>query len=201
MFSPPTGDTANGGHGPIGNMIDGIPCQVEMSNNYHIHIFLGVVVNGQQYALPVGTGTDAPRIDANGDSPSANSCFYYTHTHDATDVVHVESYNGGVSEPEPKDSKFTLGNYFDIWGIKLSYNGWNQVGTFGQFSGPMQVVTSGQVFRGVLGGGNSTVPESDLTPYLQDPNQIALYSHEVIWIMIGPQFPSTLPSVHFFEQF
>ena len=177
-----------------------------MSGNYHIHIFVGVVVNGEQpqaqYALPVGTGAVEPAIDGHGDSPSATQCFYFTHTHDATGVVHIESDNGGVVDYPPEDTKYNLGPWFAVWGINVSYNGWNQFGTFGQYSGPMEVLTSGQVFRGVLNaGGDSTVPESALTPYIGDPNQIPLYSHEVIWFLIGPHFPSSLPSVRFWEQF
>lgn len=173
-----------------------------MSGNYHIHIFVGVVVNGQQYALPVGTGAVEPAIDTHGDSPSATQCFYFTHTHDSTDVVHIESDNGGVAEPIPNDTKYQLGQWFSVWGINVSYNGWNQFGTFGQFGGPMEVLTSGQVFRGVVSSNDSaTVPETTLTPYFGDPNQIPLYSHEVIWFLIGPQYPASLPSVRFWEQF
>lgn len=201
MFSPATGDTSAGGHGPIGNVVAGLPCEVEMSNNYHIHVFVGVIVNGQQYALPVGTGAVEPTSDHNKDSPSATQCFYFTHTHDSTGVVHIESDNGGVPDSPPMDTKYTLGQWFQVWGINVSYMGWNQFGQFGQYSGPMEVLTSGQVFRGVLSGQNSTVPESDLTPYVGDPNQIPLYSHEVIWFLIGPQYPASLPSVRFFEQF
>ena len=170
-----------------------------MSDNYHIHVFIGVVVNGQQYALPVGTGTDKPAIDSQGDSPSANSCFYFTHTHDSTGVVHIESDNNGLAEYPPSDSKFSLGQYFAVWGINVSYAGYGQFGQFGQFSGPMEILTSGQQYRHSTT--SSTVSESLLTPYIGDPNQMQLYSHEVIWFLIGPQFPASLPSVHFYEDF
>jgi hypothetical protein len=130
-------------------------------------------------------------------------CFYFTHTHDSTGVVHIESDNGGVAEPVPNDSKFVLGQYFQVWGINASCPGQMPgcMGQLGPYSGPMEILTSGPVFRGYGANQNSDTPETDLQPYYGDPNFIPLYSHEVIWFLIGPNYPSTLPSVHFIEQY
>jgi len=201
-FQPNVGDTNSGGHGPDNTSVDNVPCEPMMSNNYHIHVFIGIYYQGQELALPTATGIVEPQIDAVGDDNTGTQCFYFTHTHDSTGVLHVESDNGGVVESPPNDSKFVLGQYFQVWGINVSSTGWNQFGQFGSYNGPMEILTSGQVFRGdTTGNATSKVPESDLTPYYGDPNQIPLWSHEVIWFLIGPNYPSKLPSVNFDEQY
>ncbi len=193
MFNPAIGDTSSGGQGPINTSFDNIPCEEYMSNNYHIHVFVGLYVNGQEVAIPTGTGVIQPAIDQYGDSPNGTSCFYFTHTHDSTGVVHIESDNGGIDESPPNDSKFVLGQWLSIWGITVNAM------QFGQFSGPVEVLTSGQVYRG--GGPASTIAESDLTVWQGDPNQIPLYSHEVIWFLVGPNYPASLPDIHFWEEY
>ena len=193
MFSPAIGDTSTGGHGPDNNVTGGFPCQPYMSDNYHIHVFVGLYVNGQEYAIPTGTGVVEPNIDSNGDSPSGTQCFYYSHTHDSTGVVHIEDPNGNVPDVPPMDSKYVLGQWFQVWGITVSNS------QFGPFSGPVEVLTSGQQYRG--GGPDTDVPENTLTVWNGDPNQIPLYSHEVIWFLVGPNYPASLPAVHFAEQY
>ncbi len=204
-FNPPSqyGDTPSGGHGPIGNVVDNVPCEVEMSNNYHIHVFIGIYYNGQEIALPTGTGVVEPVIDSYGDDNYGTQCFYFTHTHDSTGVVHVESDNGGVVEPTPTDSKFVLGQYLQVWGITATCPTGvpGCMGQFGPFNGPIEVFTSGQVYRGSHTPGWPVTKEQDLTPWYGDPNSIPLYSHEVIWFLIGPNYPSTLPGVKFAEEF
>jgi hypothetical protein len=88
---------------------------------------------------------------------------------------------------------YSTQNLFDIWGITVNAN---QVG---QFSGPVQVVTSGQVYRG--GPGNGVVYRSMYTPWTGDPNAIPLYSHEVIFLEVGPTYPTTLPNVIFYSEY
>ncbi len=61
-------------------------------------------------------------------------------------------------------------------------------------------MTSGQQYRGGSEWQHGR-DVKDLTPYLGDPNSIPLYSHEVIWFLIGPQLPASLPNVHFYEEF
>ncbi len=201
-FQPNVGDTNVGGHGPVNTSIDNVPCEPVMSNNYHIHVFVGIYYQGQELALPTATGIVEPEIDSLGDDNYGTQCFYFTHTHDSTGILHIESDNAGVVETVPKDSHFALGQYFQVWGVSVSYSGWNLFGQFGPYGGPMEVLTSGQVFRGDTSGkAGATVPESDLTPYYGDPNQIPLWSHEVIWFLIGPPYPTSLPSVHFAEEF
>ena len=185
MFTPTEGDTASGGQG---SPIDGITCDPTMSNNYHVHIFLGVYVNGTQMALPIAIGMENPGAPSGGFINSA-SCFYHIHTHDSSGIVHVE-------DPDPNNvpitgTMYTLQNVLDVWGITASAN------NFGQFKGPVEVFTSGQVFRGA-DANSGVVPASDLTYWGSDPNTVPLYSHEVIIVEVGPTYPTSLPGVFFY---
>ncbi len=192
MFTPAVGDTPSGGHGPVGTQIDNAQCQVSMSDNYHIHVFIGIYVNGTEYALPRGIGVADP-VNPNDTAINyATNCFYFTHTHDSTGVLHVEDFNGGVLDTPPMNSLYISKTIFDVWGITVTGS------NFGQFGGPLTVYTSGQQYRGDQSG--STISTRTLTPWLGDPNQIPLYSHEVIWFFIGTP-PPTLPNIHFYEEY
>src|SRR5689334_17489243 len=47
-FTPVDGDASAGGNGQT---VDGIPCLPTMAeSNYHIHVFLGIIVNGRELA-------------------------------------------------------------------------------------------------------------------------------------------------------
>lgn len=174
-----------------GDTIDQAQCQVTMSENYHIHVFIGIYVNGQEYALPRGIGVSDPSNPNDASIDYATHCFYFTHTHDSTGVVHIEDPNVGGATVQ--QSIYNLKTIFDVWGITVNN------AQFGQFTGPVQVYTSGQQYRG--GGPNTTIPENTLQPYFGDPNGIQLYSHEVIWFLVGPNYPSSLPAVHFYQEY
>jgi hypothetical protein len=187
MFTPPSGDTPSGGNG---GPVDGITCDPVMSDNYHVHVFVGIYVNGTQLALPIALGMVNPGAPLNGFINTAQ-CFYHIHTHDSSGIVHVE-------DPDPNGvprtgTLYTLKNVLDVWGITV--NG-TQVG---QFQGPVVVLTSGQVYRGDQNGGE--VPSSTYTFYGGDPNGIPLYSHEVIWLLVGPTYPASLDGISFYTEF
>jgi hypothetical protein len=205
--SPPTYDgdlrstdpgarLGGGGQGPTGNKIDNISCDTTMPNTYHIHAFVGLYVNGTEYALPDAIGMD----HALGDQYDKYSgwynqeiyavCFYHVHTHDASGMVHMESAN---SVPI-STVLFYLGNLFDIWGVKVTSS------QFGPYSGTVTVYTSGH---------SAVVPCSSTTTCEVGANQyklwtgtaasVPLYSHEVVWIEVGSGNPSPLhlPGVSF----
>jgi hypothetical protein len=67
---------------------------------YHVHAELFVYVNGKQITVPANFG-----IDPQGRFIAP------VHTHDTTGIIHMES-----TKPYP----FTLGEAFDIWGVKFS---------------------------------------------------------------------------------
>jgi hypothetical protein len=187
MFTPASGDTASGGNG---SLVDGISCDPTMSNNYHIHVFVGFFINGVQYAMPIALGMVNPAAPVNGYVSSA-TCFYHIHTHQSSGVVHIE-------DPDPSGaprtaSLYTLKDFFDVWGITVDRS------HVGPFSGPLLVVTSGQVYTGSQN--NGVVPSSTYHFYGGDPNAIPLYSHEVIWLLVGPNYPPSLDGVSFYTQY
>jgi hypothetical protein len=188
QFSPVDGDTLTGGSG---QPIDGITCQKTMSNNYHVHVYVGIYVNGVHYALPDTIGMKHPQIEPPDGFTKYANCFYDLHTHDASGYVHVESID--PNHVPIQGTIYTLQNLFDVWGITVNAN---QVG---QFTGPVQVVTSGQVYRG--GPDNAVVYRSMYSTWTGDPNTIPLYSHEVIFLMVGPTYPTILPNVVFYSEY
>ena len=187
MFVPHDGYTGKYNGQPI----DGIGCAPTMSQVYHVHAFVGVYVNGVQYAIPDTVGMFKPNPHAiNGFTASAQ-CYYDVHTHDASGIVHVES-DDPLHVPIT-GSLFTTQQLFDEWGIKVDS------GRFGPFKGPVQVYTSGQVYRG--GPGNGVVYRSAYTLWTGDPNQVQIYSHEAIFFEVGPTYPPVLPNIIFYSEY
>lgn len=201
------GATAQGGG--QGAVVDGIPTATTMSNEYHVHAFLGLYVNGQEIAIPDGIGMINPFGDFQATDPSgctggANNfecyadAFYYIHTHDASGEIHLEApstnpcgVQNGVYVGPCNYSLFTFGQLLDIWGISLTAN------NFGPFAGPVQIYTSPIKYVPCPGAGACYTPSNTYSLYTGDPTQIALYSHSVIWILVGSGNPtgSSLPNI------
>ncbi|MDQ6826703.1 MAG: hypothetical protein M3Z14_05835 [Candidatus Eremiobacteraeota bacterium] len=95
----PQGDTQRGGQG---SPVDGIKCDTAEFATLHVHGHLALFVRGKQIQIPKFVGF------ARQTSPP---CLYWVHTHDAAGIIHIES---------PVVQPFTLGNFFDIWGMDLS---------------------------------------------------------------------------------
>ncbi len=66
----------------------------------HVHAHLDVAADGRVPYVPPGIG-----IDAQG------RFIAELHTHDASGIIHVES---------PSTRPFTLGQFFDVWGLRLT---------------------------------------------------------------------------------
>lgn len=66
----------------------------------HIHQHLDISINGKPVLVPAGIGIEG-----------ASQLIAPVHTHDGTGVIHVES---DVTQD------FTLGNFFDIWGVRFT---------------------------------------------------------------------------------
>jgi hypothetical protein len=66
----------------------------------HIHAHLYVVVNGKIYPVPALIGINVQQ-----------RFIAELHTHDVTGIIHVES---------PTVRTFTLGDFFDVWGLRFS---------------------------------------------------------------------------------
>jgi hypothetical protein len=91
----PAGSTSTGG---TGSPVDGLICAPNMSELYHVHSHLAIFKDGQWLALPANVGI-------------LSQCNYEMHTHDQTGIIHIET---------PTFKRFTLGQFFDIWGQPLS---------------------------------------------------------------------------------
>lgn len=137
-------DTAQGGRGQD---VDGVPCQTSEGVQLHIHTHLALFVKGAQVQIPQEIGM-AP-------TPQGG-CLYWIHTHDASGVIHVES--GSISAPN--GGPFTLGMFFDIWGVPVSREG------VGPFKGPVTAFVNS-------------------TPYDGDIRAIPLRSHQRITLEVG----------------
>ena len=56
--------------GGQGNPVDGVPSAATMSDNYHVHAFLGLFVNGTEITIPDAVGF----VNPFGDYPTTDAC-------------------------------------------------------------------------------------------------------------------------------
>lgn len=207
FFKPIDGDSTSGGHGPLGSSLNGIACDSSMANSgYHVHFFLGIIVNGRQYALPDGVGlADPKQVEITYGVPNQeeyvvpppgqkSGCYYRLHTHDPSGVVHAELPNPSGTL-KVQNSYVKLGQFFSVWGHKVTTT------SFDTFGGPVTVITSGQRYQG--GTSSGEIYKSSYTRYTGDPNLIPIYSHEVIWLEVGSgnPSPSQLPNIVFYQEY
>ncbi len=97
-----------------GETVNGIQCQAGEKTVVHVHTHLTIFVNGKARVIPYGIGIPGFQATPSAAGPfvSTGSCFYWLHVHAEDGIVHVES-------PSTSQS-FTLGDFFDEWGIPLS---------------------------------------------------------------------------------
>jgi hypothetical protein len=187
QFNPVDGNTGSFNGQPV----DGVTCAPTMSNNYHVHVFVGVYVNGVHYAIPDTIGMFHPQPEPTDHFTKYAHCYYDVHLHDASGIVHVES-----TDPNHVPITGTIYNtkqLFDEWGITVDGS------HFGPFTGSVLVYTSGQLYRG--GPGNGVVHRSTYTQWTGDPNAIPLYSHEAMFFEVGPNYPTVLPNIIYYAEF
>lgn len=135
----------------------GLPASASMAANLHHHDLLQIYVDGKPVTVPAQVGID-------------EQAGYLTslHTHDTSGIIHVES---------PEQRSFTLGEFFDVWGVRLSAT---CVGSY-------------------CPDGNSTLRAFvNGTPYTGDPRTISLTQHEDIVLAYGTsaQLPDPIPSTY-----
>ena len=138
----------------LGQTIDGIKCENAEKVAFHIHAHLAIFVNGKQKQVPFGIGIGPPLRGVNtavGPFVTQGSCFAWLHTHAGDGIIHMEA---------PKQITFNLGEFFDIWGEKLSAT---QVGPA---HGKVTALVDGKVVGG-------------------DPRSIVLKAHELIQLDVG----------------
>ena len=151
-----------------GQTVDGIGCQAGEQTLFHIHAHLTIFVNGSARQVPAAVGIPGAQVQQSPAGPfiASGSCFYWLHTHAADGIIHIES---------PVHRTYTLGNFFDEWGLPL---GPDQVGPA---TGHVVAIYNGQVYQG-------------------NPRDIPLNAHAQIQLEVGtpliaPQqitFPSGL---------
>lgn len=138
--------------GASGNTVDGIKCETNEQVVYHIHAHLAIFVDGAPRSVPYGIGILNPVLSQTTPFVTGGTCFYWLHTHAADGIIHIES---------PTKAVYSLGDFFDIWGIPLSAN---QVGPE---KGPVTAFYNGKRFTGT------------------DPRTLPLTPHAEIQLDVG----------------
>ena len=136
-----------------GQTVDGIGCSAGEQTVFHIHAHLTIFINGQQRQVPAAIGIPGAQAQSTPNGPfiASGTCFYWLHTHAADGIVHIES---------PVQRTYTLGQFFDEWGLPL---GPDQVGPA---HGTVTALYNGQVFKG-------------------NPRNIPLTAHAQIQLEVG----------------
>jgi hypothetical protein len=132
---------------PLGSPIDGIKCEAEMVQT-HFHAHLALLQDGNQVPLPASIGISQEA-----------QCLYWLHTHQIDGIIHAES---------PGQAKFTLGQFFDVWGQPLSLIQ----------AGPLTAPTGQRLHIFVDGN-----------PFTDDPRSIELQPHQLLVIEVGREVP------------
>jgi len=122
----------------------------------HIHQHLDIYVDGRKVPVPALIGID-PAVG-----------FAPLHVHDTSGVIHVES---------PTVRSYTLGQFFAVWGVRLTPS----------------------CLGGYCAGGDRRLRVYvDGTPRLGDPTTLTLEPHQEIVVAFGTaaQLPSPIPSAY-----
>ncbi len=137
----------------------GLPALATEGTALHIHQHLDIFIHGNAVPVPQDVGID----DAAG-------FIAPIHVHDATGIIHVES---------PVVQNFTLGQFFDIWGVRLT----------------------DQCIGGYCNSATSTIKMFvNGAPYTGNPRDLVLESHQEIAITYGTdgELPKQIPSSYSF---
>lgn len=182
-FNPNSGDFPAGGQGsPVDSSITCTQSTESTSTSiYHMHAFLGIIVNGTYEQLPIGIGMVPPGAASGGSivNPGPGGCMYQIHTHDASGTIHLEN----PAAPQGSNSMYTLQNFFDVWGNGPGASTFPS-GTVSYYVG----TPSGKV------NGNDEVTSYTLAS--GNAASIQLTRHMAVWAIVG-SVPSTLPPVIF----
>lgn len=137
----------------------GLPALSQEGTVLHIHQHLDIFIEGKPISVPAGIGINNM---AGFISP--------IHTHDDAAIIHVES---------PTMQTFTLGQFFDIWGVRFT----------------------GQCIGGYCNQGDKTLKvfvNGSLSN--NDPRQIELQQHQEIVVAYGTSkdLANPIPSTYIF---
>jgi hypothetical protein len=148
-----------------GQTVGGVQCNAGEKTVSHVHTHLTIFVNGQARQIPYGIGIPGfQAYQINPGSPAGpgpfvetGTCFYWLHVHSNDGIIHIESPS--------KTQGFTLGQFFDIWGVPLSST---QVGSA---TGKVTVFFSS--------------PGKSPKLYTGDPRSLPLGDHYQIQLVVG----------------
>jgi hypothetical protein len=137
----------------------GLPYGPTETLAYHIHDHLAIFVDGKPVTVPALVGINTP-------APQDQEFITVLHTHDDSGIIHIES---------PVRRDYTLGQFFDVWGVPLtstSIGGYTNGGT--------------KTLRAFVNG----------KPVTGDPRTIVLTNHEEIVVTYGTraELPKPIPS-------
>jgi hypothetical protein len=199
------GDVAGGFATPTnGNTtIDSVPCNLGSessvtSSSYHVHSFLGVYVNGTQYAIPDAIGMNAP----SGEPVTTFTDACYIHTHAPSGLIHIEDPTQGASYTA-EYPQYNLQSLLDIWGYGSLQN---LVGTIAPgFNGTISVYVGTPCPNNAVGCASPAKnPNGDgddvVTSYTQmtgAANTIGFGHHVAIWVIAGSMPSAGLPGIDF----
>jgi hypothetical protein len=137
----------------------GLPVLSAEDTSLHFHIHLDVEVDGKTVEIP----DDIGRNEAAG-------FITVLHTHDSSGIIHVES---------PKGHEYTLGQVFDVWGVRFTSTCLG--GLCSEGDRQLRVYANG-------------------TLVARDPRLIVLGSHQEILVTFGTEaeVPNPVPSRYSF---
>ena len=192
------GDTAAGGNSANNfATFDQVSCAIATEPavapvTYHVHSFVGIIVNGTKMAIPDAIGMNTPD---NNEPILGFKCAYNIHTHSASGIIHMEdpsiAGNWNTSPAVQPPAKYNLQALLDIWG--QSPNG---------LAGGAGMPT---VYFGDINGAKYTPPGSNsqvdlvnsFTLYTGNLNALLLQHHRAIWLVYGTVPAAGLPQVAF----
>ena len=144
---------------------DSIPKSNMEGQVLHIHQHLDLFVHGEPVAIPANIGIN-----------QRAGWLSTVHSHDTTGIIHVES---------PFKATFTLGEVFDIWGVRFTSEclGGYCTDESESATSTLQVYVNGELFTG-------------------DPRILALGERQEIAIIFGTatETPAIIPSTYTFPE-
>ena len=139
----------------------GLPALAEEGTVLHIHQHLDIYIHGVTTPVAAGLGIN-----------EQEGFISPIHVHDTSGIIHVES---------PTVQTFTLGQFFDIWGVRFTSE---CIGGYcASATDSLRVYVNGQLYQG-------------------DPRELALASHQEIVVAYGrnAELPNPIPASFVFPE-
>jgi hypothetical protein len=127
----------------------------------HTHQHLDIFIDGKSIPIPSGIGTNPSK-----------GFISDIHTHDTSGIIHVES---------PRVQTFTLGQFFDIWGVQFTAQSIGGYTTHDDKK--LKVYVNGVLYQG-------------------NPRELVLETHQEIVVTYGTDLdiPNPLPATYQFTK-